>query len=393
MQLSLSTVFMTVLTTAILMILLSLCLNNQKLMVKVGYKLLALFAFFTVLRFALPFELPFTTTISLPHIFSHVTSIFYLKLLLPNGERIKLWWILTYIWLIGAAGGSLWYLFCCIRAKYYTVLYGKELTHAAPYEMLVSKICEDQNQRNRFRVIEIPGLNAPMLFGIFSPKILIPEHTDLPEDQLRYILRHEMTHHFHHDLLLKSLIKFLTIIYWWNPICGRLNKQVEIILEMHVDDALTISNPEYTSEYLHCLLDYFSERTNQTPILSYLTMGLFLEKESDIRKRFRLLTHNQFKLDLVLSCIICGIMLLIYVSSYTFVLESYNPPQNDDMYYNNDALGNVYIPSLNTAYLIDNGDGTYNLFSSSGVLLETIDSIEYYSGTPIYTPENNPYQE
>ncbi len=62
---SFSTVLMTILASNFLIILISLCFQNDKLMVTIGYKLLAVFAIFTLLRLLLPFEFPFSNNIIL----------------------------------------------------------------------------------------------------------------------------------------------------------------------------------------------------------------------------------------------------------------------------------------------------------------------------------------
>ena len=308
-------------------------------------------------------------------------------------QPISVWVIFKCIWVVGAIVGILYYIFCCLRGEYYIILHGKELTNTEPYQRLVTDICREQNRKNCFRIIALPGLNVPMLFGIFSPRILIPEDADLPESHLYYILRHEMTHHFHHDLVLKGLIRIITIIYWWNPLCILLNRQTDVILEMHVDDSLTKSDTGRTSEYMNCLIDYASDTVQKAPFSKSFTMSLFAKKDSDLVKRFILMSNNQNKTDLPLSVLICCIVICIYLCSYFFIFEASKPPSGEnagDLIYM-DTIEQLHFELSNDTYFIDNGDGTYDLYNGT-VYLETTDTTEYsYPGTPIYTPENSPY--
>ena len=81
--------------------------------------------------------------------------------------------------------------------------------------------------------------------------------------------------------------------------------------------------------------------------------------------------------------------LLIYLLSYLFILEPYNVLE-DTISSDSPYADRMYYPTLDTFYFIDNGDGTYDVYSGD-MFLETTDSIEYYPpGTPIYTPDTAP---
>lgn len=83
-----------------------------------------------------------------------------------------------------------------------------------------------------------------MVFGFRNPSILLPEEVGLDNQQLYFILYHEMMHHFNHDLYIQMIIELLSILYWWNPACRVLKKQIHILLEMRVDDEVINQNPK-----------------------------------------------------------------------------------------------------------------------------------------------------
>lgn len=394
MHLTLTTTLMAILTTGLFLTILSVCFLNRNLMVRFGYRLLALFVLFTFLRFLLPVEFPFTQSVSLPFFISNIIALLRRRLFFFLGQPVSVWFLFECIWILGAVIGILYYLFSCLRAEHYITLHGKELTDTAPYQTLVADICAEQNRKNCFRVIELPGLNVPMLFGIFSPKILIPEHVDFSESHAYYILRHEMTHHFHHDLILKGLVRIITLIYWWNPLCILLNRQTNVILEMRVDDSLTHSDAARTVEYMNCLIDYASDTVHKAPLSKSFTMSLFAKKDSDLVKRFVLMSNNQRKTDFPLSVLMCCMVMCIYLGSYLYIFEASKPPSAENADFPDDIqnVQQLHFSLTNDTYFIDNGDGTYDLYSD-GLYLETLDSTENsYPGTPIYTPENNPYK-
>ena len=393
MRLTLATTYMAIFTAGIFLSLLTFCLINKNLLIRFGYKLLGLFILFTFLRFTFPVDFPFTETIVLPRDISYIILRLRHRLFYLGQQPVSIWFIFECIWLIGAIISILWFFISYFRDNYRIVLYGKELTNASPYKEIVADICKDQNRRNNFRVIGIPNLNIPMIFGVFKPRILLPENIELSYDEAYYIIRHEMTHHFHHDLLLKSLIKFITLIYWWNPFCILLNKQADVIIEMHVDDSLVHSDTEIAFAYMQCLTDYASKTTEKSMFSHTFTLGLLPKEKSDLRKRCYLMLNNQRKSDKSLSVLIGLIVLGIYISSYLFIFEGFRPPEEINMGQPmlSDNWGDIQILNNSDSYFIDNGDGTYDLYSGD-MFLETTDSMEgYYPGTPVYTPENNPH--
>lgn len=386
---SITTVIVAVITTNLFLILLTICLTHKKTLVRAGYKLLAIFVVFTVLRLALPFEFPFTINLQLPSSVSQFILEIYIRRFSFYGQSFSLWNLFTWIWTIGAVIGIVKYIVSYFQSNYYIILYGKELTNRPVYKDRLDQICGTWNRPNRFRVIELPGLDSPMLFGIFAPRILIPEGMDLTEPDLSYILRHEASHHFHHDLVLKSIIKIITLIYWWDPFCILLNSQADVILEMRIDNGITMTDIMSTDEYMRCLAHVTTAISKRTPLSHSLTIGLLSEKNAALKRRFALLTNNQEKPHLAMNVLLLFAAVTIYLVSYAVIPEAYCtvdnvlPEQFFDEY--------EFVPSSQSdIYFIDNKDGTYDVYYGNEYM-ETIDSLEYYpSGAPIYTKENCP---
>lgn len=389
LQASLSSVIMAVITTNIFLILLTLCLSNRRLLLGIGYRLLALFVFFTVFRLALPFELPFTINIPLPTVLSLVVSLCHIELGTVGRYALSPWIFFVVIWIAGTILGLLRYIISYCRSSYLITLYGKELTRKAPYAELLERICRERNRRNRFRVIELPGLDGPLLFGVLSPRILIPEHFELSERDLYYILRHETSHHFHRDLLLKGLVKIITLVYWWDPFCRKLNAQTEIILEMRVDDTLTLTDIQLTEEYMQSLIAAKSFAAQSVLLPDEFTMKLLPEESSDALKRFSLLRYNQRTPQLTLNILLILCTFSIFLFSYIFIGEPYSRPE-DSLFAPTETQETFHFLSDTESYFIDNGDGSYDLYYYGKYILTT-DSLEYYgTDTPVYPEEYRP---
>lgn len=391
---SFSTVMMAVLTTNAFLILLTLCLVNEKLLVRAGYRLMALFVAFTTLRFVLPIELPFTITLKLPAIFSRIIAKCHSRLFLFGEQPISLWQLFKIIWLLGFIIGLIAHIISYIRSARHITLYGKDLTNTEPYKSLLDKICKSKRYSNNFRVIELPGLDVPVLFGIHHPRILVPEDFDLPTKQMQHILQHEATHHFRHDILLKILIKIITLAYWWDIFSWLLNRQADVIFEMCIDNTLTATDVEATKEYMQCLIDVCDRSSCKRILPSSLTIGILPSDYKDLKRRFQLMTHNQSKPKTPWNILLLGIAVSIYLLSYAVIFEGYTSPADDLpadlLLYEDVEIGTIMLPSADNSYFIDNGDGTYDYYMNNK-RLETVDSLDYYpEGIPIYTKDNAP---
>lgn len=84
----------------------------------------------------------------------------------------------------------------------------------------------------------------------------------------------------------------------------------------------------------------------------------------------------------------------IYLSSYTFVWQSYNPAQetiatNPDLL-EGDTFEDLLFPTAQNSYFIDNLDGTYDFYLDN-VFWETVDTLEYHlNDIPVYTADTAP---
>ena len=73
------------------------------------------------------------------------------------------------------------------------------------------------------RLIETPGTNAPLAFGVLDPVIALPPgFMASPNEEARaardLALAHELEHHRGHDLLINVLAQPLFALHWFNPL-------------------------------------------------------------------------------------------------------------------------------------------------------------------------------
>jgi len=380
-----STVYTAILTCNILIAIIAVIIRNEKIMINVGYKLITVFLLLTAIRFLLPFEVSYATTIPLPEgIFGVIVKVFT-PLFYIHGHKFKLLHLILLIWLVGILVQGYRYYRANRRIYTYIFTHGKNVTNDSVYAELLAEI--SPSTHHKFHIYEISFLRTPLLYGHRIPYILLPADYCAAGDRtnknvrndLSYILKHEVMHYRHHDLFIKFMVRLLSIIYWWNPFCYLLNEQIDLVLEMRIDDTVTPLSDKEISEYLHTLLNIAEY---QDAVLSH-PMGNVISfahgNHKVLTKRFQMLLHRKHKKNKGLNLFLIFVVGIIYLCSYLFIFEAYHVSE--------EAIELSVQASDTNSFLVDNGDGTYDFYFNN-IRFEVVDSLDYYSeDIPIYTRE------
>lgn len=91
-----------------------------------------------------------------------------------------------------------------------------------------AKVCDG------YYVVE--QLHSPFVFGIWTPKIYLPEK--LKQEELSYILLHEQTHIRRRDYLVKSVAYLIVCVHWFNPLVWLAFCLMSKDMEMSCDEAV-----------------------------------------------------------------------------------------------------------------------------------------------------------
>lgn len=380
---SFSTVLMALLTSSILAGLTAVIFLHNKTMVCAGYKLLGVFVGLAAVRIIFPFEFPFTSNIPMTSMPAEIVAFFRKPQIRILNTAVSFWNLFEIIWMIGIILNSIRYMHQYRRAQNYILKYGQDRTEDIKYKTILETICRQHSRKNDFRVMELPNMNIPVIFGFKNPCIILPNDLSISEDKLHYVLYHEAMHHFHHDFLIKSIIRFFSILYWWNPAFIILYKQANTLLEMHIDGTITHHETDITDSYAECLLYMKRNSVKHSP----QPMSGFLKKEScflvqsqdkDFKRRLIMLLQDFAKPKKVFTGIILTVLMAgVYLASYFFIFEAnYDLPQFIEE--------SLFIPNTGNTYFIQDDAFHYEIYIN-GTYFETVDSLENYpNGIKIY---------
>lgn len=85
---------------------------------------------------------------------------------------------------------------------------------------LVEACKREMGVKRDVRLIVDPKIASPALAGMFRPTLLIPPGLidELPREELRFILLHELAHVKKHDITMNWLLIALSAAHWFNPL-------------------------------------------------------------------------------------------------------------------------------------------------------------------------------
>ena len=246
--------------------------------------------------------------------------------------------ILAYVWLIGAIALMLLIVLRYIRLNI-EIRKNSEVISCPETRAYTDR-------KINVRVWE--NVASPFITGIFRPMLILPK-TELSEEQLHNILRHEMTHFKRHDILYKWFAEFVKCIHWFNPISWYVSKQIASECEISCDMAVTknMTGSEEMS-YVSTILSLLpTGKSKQLPLTTQMASS-----KKFLKRRFIMIKNKKTtsRFMSVLSAVIAVIML----STTVFASGVLSDLTTDD--YTIEILNNGEKIELTNKPFIENGE-------------------------------------
>jgi len=380
---SFASLFMAIVSSNLAIAVLAFVFRKKERMEGVGLLLIEVFCICTVLRMMFPFEIlsrdhiSFAKPIYLPEKISNAISVFLFHPFLEiENVSISLWNTLLVVWLVVFLVLLVITLISECRYVHFIRNKGRNSTEDQDYAEFLKE------SRKRIAVYEIPVAVSPSVFFFLGTYYLVmPDSQSISfnKKERKYILKHEMEHIHHGDLLKQKLIHFLCLLYWWNPIGWKFIEQTDQVFDMRVDQEFLDGTPEEREGYVECLLRVkkfldghgeskgpgicFSAQSTTTLINRF---HLFMNPEKPKKREF-----------IPIALLLTG----IYLLSLFLVLELEG---NSTDFKNQVQDKNIILSTSENTYLIENEDGSYDVYFEE-YLVDHVDSLENYrKGYPIY---------
>lgn len=94
-------------------------------------------------------------------------------------------------------------------------------------------------RRSAVRFLRSAAVSSPAAWGIRDKRIVLPIglEDELDDDQLAWVLRHELAHHQRGDLWMSVLQRVVQIVWWFHPLLWLWQSRIELARECACDEA------------------------------------------------------------------------------------------------------------------------------------------------------------
>lgn len=348
-------------------------LKSHRRIMQINLSIMLLGILLVVLRLLVPMEFSFQQTIREKNILPSIFLILYTPVLESVITGIYVYHIILLVWGLGILFFSIKNLLCYIRFLY--LMNREEDICDEKVKNTIKKIEDIYRKSTNFKIIMTSKVSVPMYFGLLRPLIILPK-IELSDQELYYILGHEATHYYNNDLWIKLFVEFISIVYWWNPFVFILKHEVDKILEIRVDKAVTKTfNESEKVNYLECLIRIAKETASSK--ISNFTLSFDSRTTSVLSQRFHIiLDGEESKNSKVKNIILFALMIVIFIISSFVVFEPYSINRKDQE--------KTLELTPKDAYLIINADNGYDIYVNNEYFATVTKIKDSYSDLLIY---------
>ena len=185
------------------------------------------------------------------------TPIEYREVNLSPKIQIRLFDLIAYIWFAGVLIFLLvvmisYFRFLCRKSKN-----GVKISD----NKIFSEVKNELKIKRHIRLKASSDMGSPMLSGVLFPTVYIP-CCEIPDDNMRMVLLHELTHYKRKDLLIKWFAVLVNAVHWFNPLCylacANLSESCEVSCDMSVTKNMS---EEEQKLYMQTILNLAAERS------------------------------------------------------------------------------------------------------------------------------------
>ncbi len=184
------------------------------------------------------------------------------------------------VWL----AGFLSYLLQILLAyRYFCRQLQQNLSPLAPSLLpLLHKLQWEMGVYKEITILQTSLPLGPLLYGFWRPKIVLPNQP-LSITEYEMILRHELMHAKHHDLLAKAMMQIANAVHWFNPFVYFLTKECNNACEHYCDHSvLQGQDKSYIKAYGDTILTVMQQNKKKTYAFTTQLSG----NQKTIKKRF-----------------------------------------------------------------------------------------------------------
>lgn len=367
---SLSSVVISVLCCNMLIVLLSIIVCSNRLLIRIRLRSLLVCIAIILMRMLLPCELPISHNIYYPPWLSLKISDLLCDRTGPGGISFTIAQILLIIWISGFVFLMMCYFIKSDKLYRFITIHGTDISKTDHIKETIQDLMSLVPIHQRVNIYEARFINEPCIIQLKKCYfILLPSDIPFSDIELKSILTHEWMHAADHDLLIRTIVHIICIIYWWNPLCFLLEKQVGQFLELQTDSNIQKNCFIDLHAYLSSLISIASKLSKKGRPLSPTGLNYSTASGKLLQMRFDSLIKRNGHLSKSLGYGLTTLTLIIFTLSYVYIFEP-------GVYDSEITEGTFSLTSENT-YAVKKDDGTYDIYFQNEYW-ENVDSLQYY---------------
>ncbi len=332
--------------------------KNPSFIRKFGVKSVLIGYLLCLVRMLFTPEFSFTRVLKLPSIVNEFYEAIYFKPVYVMSREISFLSLFLNIWCLGAlllvAIFVIQYIISLRRINRYSTCTSETI------DLILNKVQSEYPRKIRAKAFICPETAVPMGIGLLRKKILLP-YGKYSNKELYYMIKHEYTHFYNRDLVVKFLVVMFSCIFWWNPAVYMLLRDISQILEIKCDLTITqqLDNVK-KNEYLKTILNLLKSQDKGPKLKVLGALGMMKgDKDKALVERFRVVLTPPKRVRKWTFSVIVTLYLIAFGLSYMAVIQPAYRPQNHELISDN---GNVE-PILE-GYIVKEENGDYILYSN-----------------------------
>jgi len=223
-------------------------------------------------------------------------------------EWLSLAWAVGFIGLLACGARHYW--------QWKRLLDQAQVISDPGFVELLDRARSEMGVRQPVKLLAVPRLNSPAVFGGGVVSLLLPHSTmsQLNREELRMVFLHELAHIRRHDVGLNFLLIAMQYLHWFNPMIWlashRIRADRELVCDSMVMERLHAEDRPRYGQLLLKLLDGFSTEDRVVPG----AMAVIGSKQ-EIKRRLIMIKHHKKS---TLAGILATMLAMLALSCATF---------------------------------------------------------------------------
>jgi len=183
-------------------------------------------------------------------------------------------------------------------------------------------------------IVPTDKVESPALFGFVRPRLLLPHGMieTLSQQELRYVLLHELAHLKRHDIYIGWLMSLLQVLHWFNPLVWlafyRMRSDRELACDALVLARTQNEEPKSYGRIIVNLVERFSRPQRLPGMAGILETKAQLKRRVTMIANFKKNSYQWSPLSVILIVILAGVSLPEAIRTEASRIASKEPVRN-----------------------------------------------------------------